>query len=504
MLTLTLIKYCNLFQKEVDGEDLRVCLESSPQYPSLLSIIKTLRYVGLDAQVGQCEWDYLKNLDAPVLIHVRIGNKQILVIAKWDFRKGNVRLLNLKNSRWGTKNREDLIKYWDGVVIYTTDHQIDRNFRAAIGIVLSVVALVVFLTLVYTNILNLDILFYSPIILGIIVSSCLYMKSDMKDGGMIDKLCHISKVTDCKRVGESKYGTIYGLKMNCLSLSFFIAQAICVSMGCLSGFNSVLYPLYFISTVISLPTIIYSTYGQVKVRNICPLCVVVAICIVIEAIIFICWDYQTISIKILTLFCCLFLFSLLVLQYISYLKSKNTNLFSDSIDLLKLKRNKEVIRIESFPIKPISSPVGFGDGKARTNITTILSPSCSHCRKVASELISLRQKGLDFRWNIILGRTTPEDPNIIENWINQFLRDEKRFFDDLILWSKKDKRLSISPSQNSVKESRSTEIGQIFDKILQELNVSGFPQIFLNNRSLSSMYTPKDIEFILMDHSNTL
>ena len=85
-------------------------------------------------------------------------------------------------------------RHWDGVVIYTSDHQIDLHFRTTVGIILSVITSLGLLVLFKTNILNIEILFYSPLILGFAVSCCLYLKSEMADGGMIDKLCHISKV----------------------------------------------------------------------------------------------------------------------------------------------------------------------------------------------------------------------------------------------------------------------------------------------------------------------
>lgn len=60
MLYQTLITYGKLFLRNIDKNDIRIFLESSPQYPNLLSVIQTLQYAGLDAQAGQCDWEYLK------------------------------------------------------------------------------------------------------------------------------------------------------------------------------------------------------------------------------------------------------------------------------------------------------------------------------------------------------------------------------------------------------------------------------------------------------------
>lgn len=502
MLPKTLICYSRLFIRSIDKNDIRTSLESSPQYPNLLSVLHTLHYVGLDVYAGQCDWEYLKNLKAPVLLHLKSENKQNLAIAKWDYKRNCLRILNLRNKKWEIKSREDITTYWDGVVIFTSNQQINRHYRTTIGVFLSVIICLVLSVLFKTNTLTIDILFYVPIILGFVVSCCLYLKkAEMADGGMIDKICYISKITDCKRVEESKYSSVFGFKMNCLAFSFFIAQVTCIAVSSLFGIIDILYSLYFISTVISLPTIAYSIYGQLKVRNICPLCVIVALCIASEAVIFIHWDNQVINMSIITLYCCIFLLSLAILQYISNIKNRINNLFADSISLLKLKRKKEVFLIESSITKPISSPIGFGNEKSTSNITTILSPSCSHCKKVVSEFIALRQKGLDFRWNIILGQTTQADADIIEEWIHRFLTDKDKFLEDLILWSNGKAQISASIPQNSVKETDLLGIRQSFNNHIADLNISGFPKIILNNRLLSSIYTSNDLEFLIADEN---
>lgn len=62
MLSVTLIKYCSLFVRRIDRDDLRIFLESSPQYPSLLSVLQTLRYAGLQANAGKCDIEHLKTM----------------------------------------------------------------------------------------------------------------------------------------------------------------------------------------------------------------------------------------------------------------------------------------------------------------------------------------------------------------------------------------------------------------------------------------------------------
>ena len=77
MLYDTLIKYLSLFFIKMDKEDTRLFLESSPQYPNLLSVMQTLEYIKFDAKVGKCSWDYLKNLESPFLLHISINTQEI-------------------------------------------------------------------------------------------------------------------------------------------------------------------------------------------------------------------------------------------------------------------------------------------------------------------------------------------------------------------------------------------------------------------------------------------
>ncbi len=46
VLSQTIIKYSRLFVQGINENDVRIFLESSPQYPSLLSVVQTLFGIG--------------------------------------------------------------------------------------------------------------------------------------------------------------------------------------------------------------------------------------------------------------------------------------------------------------------------------------------------------------------------------------------------------------------------------------------------------------------------
>lgn len=499
MLSHIITKYIGLFLPDMDKNGFRIFLESSPLYPNLLSVLQTLRYAGLDAQAGQCEWGHLETLATPFLLHLNVGNKQNLAIAKWDSKKECLKILNLKYQRWENRSNQDISTYWDGVVIYTNNRPISHHTTIYLKIILFVVLSLILFLFLTTDSINIKTLYYTPLIGGLMVSVCLYFKSYTTEGNTIDKLCHISKFTDCERVDDSKYSSLFGFKMNCLALSFFVSQLAIIVIGSLLEIDNALNSLYFISTVISLPTIAYSAYSQFKIRTICPLCAIVVICIVTEAVMFINWSQRPINPSVPALYCCIFLPAILISRYIWDIKQGEKEHQSTMIDLLKLKRKKEVMLSESTLVSPLSSHLWFGEKTSPVNVTTIISPKCSHCRKTVSEFVALKQRGLKFRWNIILGQSTRKDADIIDSWIHQFMTDKKKFFDDLILWSNGTVKISSSPSRNSIEDIGLTKIRQSFDKQIAELKISGFPRIILNDRLLSPIYTATDLEFLIED-----
>lgn len=498
MLSRTLITYSSLFIQEIDRNGTRLFLESSPSYPNLLSVLQTLQYVGVNAQAGQCDWDYLKNLTTPFLMHLQKGNNQNLVIARWNSKTNYLETFDLNTKRWNIRKREHISVFWDGVVIYTTDALHTNHIRRIIyGILLfAFLSLIIFVTIT-TNNLYIELLYCLPVISGFIISSILYLKSGWEDLGIIDRFCHISKMTDCQRVDGSRYSYIFGLKLSSLALSYFLSQSICLVWSYPVGITTVIHSLYLISSVIFFPTIVYSAYGQFKLKRICPLCLIVALCIAIEATLFIILPHHRLAWESIKSFCLLFIIATIALSYIYNIRSNSANRLAESIDLLKLKRKKEVMLTESIPVKPLNSPIILGDKTSSTLITTIISPNCRHCQKMVADCISLQRKGLKFRWEIILGETSQKDSEAIDIWIKRFLDDKNNFFRELILWSNaKNTTLNVL---DSFTNTATSDIRESFGKQIAGLNISGFPQLILDDRLLSSIYTVKDLEFLITD-----
>lgn len=496
MLSHTLIKYSKLFLRNIDTIDIRIFLESSPLYPNLLSVLQTLQYVGLEAQADQCDWEYLKNLKTPFLLHLRIKYHETLVISIWDHTHNTLKILHPTKDMWETKTKEDIKNVWDGVVIYTDATQI-RNIRAQKNLLagVAVASFILILCTVITNWRN-EVIYTLPIWLGLVVSLCIYWQNYISPIKIVDKICHSSSMTDCDAVEKSQYSKFGGLNMSSMAASYFLSQLSCLMMSWGCGISNAIYTMYLIAAIVVLPMTVYSVYSQYKVGKICPMCIIILTCVILQTALFCYMPQLPINLWILTIwtFCAICFLGLLTLCS-QFQLARQDNL-STKIENLKLKRNREVFLIESSFCEPVKAPIMLGAETSQINITTIISPNCRHCRKIVSELFSLTKRKIEFRWNIILGKTTERDAEIINVWIQSYLSDKDKFINELYLWSIEE---ILTLSATGLQSLEVTDIIQDNDKQVEKLKISGFPQIILNDRLLSSVYSTEDLEFIIAD-----
>lgn len=504
MLTKTLIKYSSLFLRNIDRNNIRIFLESSPLYPNLLSVLQTLQYVGLDVHAGQCEWEYLSNLKSPFLLHINIKSKETLAISRWNRDHNILEVLHPAKNKWETNSKEDIANVWDGVVIYT-DATLIKNMCAEKNLIAAVsIALFVLVICMVFEAQGTQAIFTSPALLGLALSACMYWQNYISPISIIDKICHSSSVADCDAVAESVYSNLGGISMSCLAVSYFMSQLSYLLMAYALGLTDSIYTMCLVSAILVVPVSMYSVYSQWKVRKICPLCLMILACVVIQAAMFVHIPSGTFNLGLLTVWAaCAGCYLCMLTQYSNNRIKKHENL-GIRIENLKLKRSKDVFLMKSSSAEPVKAPISLGAETSHVNVTTIISPSCRHCRKTVSELLSLIEQKIDFRWNIILGKTAINDSGKIKIWIQSYIYDKNKFIQDLYLWSSgRIQNLSCKSGTNP-QDPKVKEMCRDNDRQIEDLNISGFPRIILNGRLLSPVYSAEDLELMILDQSNIM
>jgi hypothetical protein len=199
------------------------------------------------------------------------------------------------------------------------------------------------------------------------------------------------------------------------------------------------------------------------------------------------------------MYCGLFAITVAILQCIHIIKRDESETLYYRISMLLIKRKKETILTNSRPITRPITPIRLGNNAARVRITAFVSPNCVHCRKTIFQLLTMIHKGVDFQMEIILGESTKYDSQVIDSWIKSYLSDKNTFFEELFLWSSGSTKQSVSKSNKLSKDNEIYRITMIFKDEIRNLNIDRFPRIILNDRLLSTIYTHKDIEYIIWD-----
>lgn len=504
MLTKILIKYSNLFMRNIDKNNIRIFLESSPLYPNLLSVLQTLQYVGLDVHAGQCDWEYLSNLESPFLLHINIKSKETLAISRWNRDHNILEVLHPTKNIWETHHKEDIANVWDGVVIYTDTIPI-KNVRTEKNLI-AIVLMVLFVLVIYVVFEGhgTQAIFTSPILLGLATSACMYWQHYISPINVVDKICHSSSVADCNAVAESRYSNLGGFSMSCMAVSYFLSQLSCLLMACALGLTDSTYTMSLVSAIVVVPVAMYSAYSQWKVRKICPLCLMILACVILQTALFCYMPSMPVNFELLIIWAFSSFCFLCLLTLFSQIRLTIQNNLNTKIENLKLKRNKDIFLIESSYAEQIKATIKLGRDTAKINVTTIISPSCKHCRKVVSELLSLTERDIKFQWNIVLGKTTEMDSERIKIWIQSYLSDKDKFIHDLYLWSIGETQSLYCKFITDSHNFKVNEIIQDNDREIERLNISGFPRIILNDRLLSSVYSMEDLEFIIADQVNKM
>lgn len=396
----------------------------------------------------------------------------------------------------------EIVKLWDGVVIYSeqkarsyynTSYYVKLTMSMIVPITPSVI------TAFYYG-YKTGLLFLL-IVLGLVLSIYSIIKDYGYKNHLLNQLCHISSYIDCQKVSESKYGKIFGFKMAELAISFFSSQFI-VGLIMLP-YDNCPFTILESAMLIALPILIYSVTIQFMLKRICVFCIGIMLILLIQAV----WGLsdERIYIHYSTL---LAIFSLTAAG--AFINKKARDYFNEKLkqrqnryELLKLKRKKYVLSNECVDFKTKDEMSIFWK-KSETStdiITSIISPSCPNCKKLAKDILELFDKQIVFfHWKIILGETHEADKELNKIWITCYVDNPQSFFYHFRKWCYSDSKFDFQKKLSQEKQMKANEYLFHFNKKIKEYNLSGLPRLVINNRLLSSIYNGSDILFLLLDN----
>lgn len=466
-------------------EEIYQMLLSDKSYPSILSIINTLKIWGVNCNAYQADYKSLVENEGYKIVHTTDNEGHFYL---FENRGENV-LLND-----GEKNiisQQEFFQRWDGIIAIA-ERKIKKNIAWDRYTILKKILISLFLIgLVYTmkesfNDATLLMLNLAGIFVSLIVVSADY--HEYKD----IPFCYINERFNCKEVHKhNPLAKINNVSFAFLPLLYFLYYTIQEMT------NSYHTPIvYFFTSIALVTSLVMVGYQSIVIRKYCTLCLSISLIISIEFVLtFSSNTNYTNEVKgdLVSLVLAIILCFLIKERF-----KVDRDLISTKIFLSRFKRNKEIFRFllkQSEPIRVSTFCMEFGEYNSENVIHTFLQPNCVHCKKIIEEMTTLILFHKNIKWLISLSGINSDDNdsfiryNHTQLQILQTYKENKENTLQLLFHEKKCDKLNITDE--------TVEIFRQQLKDINELRLKYLPLVSFNGRKLPWNYQISDLNFYL-------
>jgi uncharacterized membrane protein len=499
----------------VTSGTVKEALKSHPHYPSFKSICDTLTEWKVEHYPLRYQPDELRELDAPYIVHFKNGGGQLAFVSKInnnivtfydnyktkqeaafeDFTEkasGAVILLN-PDERSGEKDNR---KKWQDELI------------SKLVLPVTIVTLFLFISTMVVNSFNGGEVFFQlkagSILLtktiGIVLSVLIILHEFEVRLALTDKLCHLSKATNCNTVLNDKASKIFGW-FGWADAGFIYFTGCLLFLFHYQGVEK--YSLLAILSALSVPYPVFSIYYQGFVlRKWCPMCLGVQLILVIEFILLfphfsnLIISFSSLSILLLTFLVTGIIYTLVIM----YFREKMTNEIH-CYKYLGFKKNPDVLRTlllnqNHHEIQVTETSLVFGDRNSLISITAFLSLQCSHCARAFEKIKEMLNSETKVKINIVMitsdskilnalyhfNRLNKDDEalSLLDQWYNIDSYSRSRLSENLCI-----------PELTDI----SKEVYNENNKLYKEYNVTGTPTFFINGYLLPKQYDIDDVKY---------
>jgi uncharacterized membrane protein len=340
---------------------------------------------------------------------------------------------------------------------------------------------------------------------GLIVSLLLVLHELRVRNPFVDKICHISKNTDCNAVLNSASSKIFGwINWADFGFIYFLGGLIYLIIA-REGEGPGLLALL---SILSIPYPVFSIYTQTfRIRKFCPLCLTVQMVLIAEFVILL---PELIKIEVplksvLVLLSSLGLTGLIYLLVRSVLKAKEEYLELQK-KYFRFKSNPQIFKglllnNERFSEKPKPDRIVLGNRDGDITIHAFLSLYCHPCALAFDRLTNLLESSTEVKINVILIGNNENVTNSllqeIQNLHSKGLNYEiiellKEWYRGL---KKRDSLRSMDKDVNEADDS----ILKTNQEYFKMHNISGTPTILIENYTFPKEYNISDLEFYIDD-----
>ena len=501
----------------VTRSSVREKLKTHPHYPSLLSICEVLNEWKVENYPLKLNENEILELKPHYIVHLTERGGQIAFVS--DVADKKISLYESYRSKIALEKEKFIEKCSGAVILLNPDKNSgEKEFRRKrqdelLGnAVIPVVLLTIFLIAGFSviNIFNGNpvipdlrtVLLFLTKSLGIALSLMLVLHEFDLHSAFTDKLCHITKATNCNTVLHDRAARIFSwFGWADFGLIYFTGGLILLPQ--LTVLNDYSWPSLL--AALALPYPVFSVFYQGAVlKKWCPLCLGVQLILIIEFVLLfpglahLRFSFESARIFTITY---LLAFVIYMLTNFYYREKKSKELFMIKYGTLKF--NPDVVRAlfmkqKHFDLPHTKYSLTLGCRESGLHLTVFLSLQCSHCARAFNNLSDYIRSGEKIRISLII---VTQDKSILNSLYH--LNDsgeEGKAIELLSRWYNADPFSRQSFSEKYCipdAEDVSDEVSNENMKLFRDCGVIGTPTFFINGYQLPVQYTPEDIRYII-------
>ena len=490
-------------------------LKSHPDYPSFKSICDTLNEWKIENYPLRYEVNELEDLQSPYIVHFDRGGGIIGFVT--DTGKDQVTYYTSYNEKRKTGRKEFLESCSGAVILLNPDERSgERDYQTKIKnelinksiLPLALTAALIFIIYLFYNNFALGGSIYSKVILplvftkiaGIVLSVLLILHEFEVHLSITDKLCHLSKATNCNTVLNDKASKVFGwFGWADVGFVYFTGSFLFLLQSPAGEGLS----LMAILAALSIPYPIYSIYYQgIVLKKWCPMCLGVQLILITEFILLLpqlsqlTFSFDSFARLALSLLVIAIVYTLFIL-FRKEQMSGEMNYYK----YLGFKKNPDILRmlLMNQPRYEIPLPEGsliFGNRNASIRITAFLSLHCSHCARAFEKIRSMLSENEDILINLLL--VTSDNKMLTTLYNNKRQGKEAESIKLLEQWFNADpySRTKITEGLCIPEDSDlSREVNEETTRLFKDYNVMGTPTFFINGYKLPPQYEIDDLRY---------
>lgn len=513
-------EYLKYFGIESERKDLQLLLQSSPSFPSVLSIIQVCSYFGLITKAYKADYDALLKNSMPVIVHLKEKSDEKFVMVE----KVTDEYLVYKNAttlKTIETTFEEFVGKWTGIIVLSEKskeewHEQNNIPLKKYGVV--TLFLIAVLTIFLYDIQNITVFIVGVFLLkcmGVCLTYNLIRHEKGVSYSLMDDFCRKKASFDCDKVLASKASRMF----NAISLAdsgfvYFVTGLFTLVLSVFSGGQNIVLSILFYLSACTTPFILFSVlYQKMVVKKWCPFCLSVVGVISLEICLFLFYPnkflvFGYVQPFILLLFS--FIFSVLILCSLKEFLQQQMELLENRAGSLKIKRNPLVLATvfgrQQQAVIPRNHQIVIGNQQSPMIITTLLNPMCEPCAKKVKSIIMLLEKyPQKFFWQIRFDGIETNEYHPINQMQLHLMQLCNNKIDDVKLqiitdWYRKQSAqwfMKKYPVKEITKEIISDFAKQSAEN--RQLNIKRIPTIWINNREFPEEYSVTDIPFLLID-----